>query len=193
MSFSRIVCAGVGKAIGLDPLVDCCHNFDEADDRLELIAAPLDERQMEIDADAAVCRHTLEHIDDVHDFLRLLARWARHDRDRVVLFEVPASERIFAEAAFWDVYYEHRSYFTAASLRYAFAHAGFEVRTLVTAFGGQYLLLEAGAASAREIAATPCDGAAVRNTVLAFNSPWRSRQLNRRVAPCGRWHSRVRL
>ncbi|NJM57780.1 MAG: hypothetical protein HC857_10560 [Synechococcales cyanobacterium RU_4_20] len=34
----------------------------------------------------------------------------------MVYFEVPDAERIFAERAFWDVYYEHCSYFSPPSL-----------------------------------------------------------------------------
>jgi SAM-dependent methyltransferase len=166
---SELLRAGVGKAIGLDPLIDCNRNVGELDDRLELIAAPFDEFQIGLEADAIVCRHTLEHVFDVHGFLRALARWARRNRDRVVLFEVPASERIFSECAFWDVYYEHRSYFTGASLRSAFARAGFEIQALASAFGDQYLLLEAGAAPSRSNTVVPCDVSAVRNTAFAFN------------------------
>src|SRR5207248_192947 len=120
--------AGVGRAIGLDPLAGSNRVTSEIDDRLQLIAAPFDQDRIDTEADAVVCRHTLEHIADVAGFLRLLARWARRKRDRVVLFEVPASERIFAEGAFWDVYYEHCGYFTESSLAFAFARAGFEVQ-----------------------------------------------------------------
>jgi Methyltransferase domain len=83
-----------------------------------------------IQADAMVCRHTLEHIRDVPQFLELTHAWAGRDADRVVLFEGPASERILDEGAFWDVYYEHCSHFVKSSLEYAFQRTGFQVDAL---------------------------------------------------------------
>src|SRR5690606_5558175 len=59
----------------------------------------------------------------------------------LVLFEVPDVGRILRERAFWDIYYEHCSYFTAGSLAGLFRRVGFEVLDVEHAFGGQYLLL----------------------------------------------------
>jgi hypothetical protein len=86
------------------------------------------------------CRHTLEHIAPVGDFLREL-RAAIGSARPLLFFEVPDAGRILAEGAFWDVYYEHCSYFTAASLRGLFLRAGFEVLNLWHDFDDQYLLL----------------------------------------------------
>jgi hypothetical protein len=61
--------------------------------------------------------------------------------------------RVLDEAAFWDLYYEHCSYFTADSLRHAFERSGFRVLDARTAYDGQYLLLDA--APAPEGAAPP--------------------------------------
>jgi hypothetical protein len=66
----------------------------------------------------------------------------------VVLFELPATERLLEERAFWDVYYEHCNYFTRPSLVHAFERAGLEVTRCEHAYSDQYLLLEARAASA---------------------------------------------
>jgi SAM-dependent methyltransferase len=135
-----LVHEGVGRAIGLDPVAT---PSKDAHAGLELLSRRFDASTLDFDADAVVCRHTLEHTNDVGDFLHLLAEWARRGRDRVVLFEVPATERVLAECAFWDVYYEHCSYFTARSLELAFARAGFRVRRVERVYGEQYLILEA--------------------------------------------------
>jgi hypothetical protein len=50
---------------------------------------------------------------------------------------------VLEEGAFWDVYYEHCSYFAAGSLARLFRATGFAVEGLERAYGGQYLLLEA--------------------------------------------------
>jgi SAM-dependent methyltransferase len=101
-------------------------------------------------ADVILCRHTLEHIAPVADFLREVREVIGDRMDTVVLFELPDAARVLAEGAFWDVYYEHCSYFTAGSLGRLFRACGFTVLNIELAFDGQYLLLEAmpaGAAS----------------------------------------------
>lgn len=155
---------GVGRAVGLDPVAT---PNEDSDAPLQLLSRRFDASTLDIEADAVVCRHTLEHIDDVGGFLRLLAQWARRGGDRVVLFEVPATERVLAECAFWDVYYEHCSYFTAGSLVQAFRCAGFEVRRVERVYGEQYLILEAVAcANAPEPLAPP--GESVLDDCLRF-------------------------
>jgi SAM-dependent methyltransferase len=92
--------------------------------------------------DLICCRHTLEHIPDVASFLRLLRTVAVSGR-RPVYVEVPDTERILREGAFWDLYYEHCSYFSAGSLRALFEREGFTVVDLRRGYGDQYLLCEA--------------------------------------------------
>jgi hypothetical protein len=143
----RLLRGGAGRAIGIDPFAD--ESKSRADDRLTLMAAVFDEGNVRIAADALVCRHTLEHIQDVGGFLGLMRRWAAVDPSRVLLFELPAAERVFSERAFWDVYYEHCNYFTEQTLRHAFEVAGLEVLNLERVYGDQYLVLEARAADRR--------------------------------------------
>jgi hypothetical protein len=73
----------------------------------------------------------------------LLRQWAEQAPQRVVLFEIPDAERIFAERAFWDIYYEHCNYFTERTVRYAFELAGFEVLRASRVYDNQYLIIEA--------------------------------------------------
>jgi len=60
-----------------------------------------------------------------------------------LLFELPDTKRVLDEAAFWDVYYEHCSYFTCESLVHAFRASGFQVLDVSSVFDDQYLLVEA--------------------------------------------------
>jgi hypothetical protein len=60
-----------------------------------------------------------------------------------VYFETPCVEWIFRNRVVWDIFYEHCSYFSAPSLSYAFARAGFSVREVKRVFEGQYLWLAA--------------------------------------------------
>ena len=135
---------GVGQVRGLDPVAPP-KGIDEP--RLTIEPVSFDATTLDRDADAVVCRHTLEHVADVRGFLALLAQWAGRAPGRVVLFEVPATERVLEEAAFWDIYYEHCNYFTADSLVHAFEAAGFDVLRHERVYGDQYLILEARRAS----------------------------------------------
>ena len=99
------------------------------------------------DADCIVCRHTLEHIRPTLDFMRML-RKSIGDRDNVTLFfELPDVARQLTEGAFWDLFYEHCSYFSAGSLARLFRRAGFEVLDLERTYRDQYLLITAKPAS----------------------------------------------
>ena len=132
------------------------------------------------------CRHTLEHIAPVRDFLGEL-RSAIGDARPLIFFEVPDSGRILAEGAFWDVYYEHCSYFTQASLCGLFHRAGFTVLDSWRDYDDQYLLLLARpalsgagapappAALAVQLEAFEARVAAVRGTWSAFLERCRSR------------------
>jgi ubiquinone/menaquinone biosynthesis C-methylase UbiE len=131
--------SGIGAAVGIDPLADA----GDPTGSIRFIADAFDERYADLQGDALVCRHTLEHVKDVSGFLRHIHRWTSGQSGRVVLFELPASERIFAERAFWDIYYEHCNYFTAGTLRCAFEQAGFKVLRISHAYDDQYLIAEA--------------------------------------------------
>jgi hypothetical protein len=75
--------------------------------------------------------------------------------DTIVAFELPDLERILEEGAFWDIYYEHCSYFTLGSLGRLFESCGFEVLELSKCYDGQYLLIDARPARAETAAKRP--------------------------------------
>ncbi len=141
----QLMSAGVGHAIGVDPLINVDRAPGTLPQGIELIPRLFDQSMLDLRADALVCRHTLEHIPDVHGFLAMLGQWTAREPDRVVLFDLPDAERVFAERAFWDIYYEHCNYFTAATLQRAFELAGLRVLALGHEFQGQYLSIEAKA------------------------------------------------
>jgi len=135
--------AGAGHCIGIDPGVHPERIESTHPERLEWIVDFYSEAYGHLDTDAVICRHTLEHIPDVAGFMTMI-RSAIGDRtDTVVLFELPDVQRILDEVAFWDVYYEHCSYFSVGSLARLFRSTGFEVLDLSLEYGGQYLLIEA--------------------------------------------------
>jgi SAM-dependent methyltransferase len=135
--------AGAGSGTGIDPGVHPERLTSSAAARIEWVADFYDERWAGFEADALVCRHTLEHIHPVAVFLRMMRQNLGDRTDTIVLFELPDVARVLEEAAFWDTYYEHCSYFSAGSLARLFRRCGFEVLDVSLAFDDQYLLLEA--------------------------------------------------
>ena len=137
--FLEMICEMANaRGIGFDPVV----RREKGKGDVLFVAAPFEDFAGRVQGDFVYCRHTLEHIADPLKFLRLL----RPAADRMpVVFEVPDTLRVLTEGAFWDIYYEHNSYFTTASLVRAFQRAEFEVVGTQLLFDNQYLVLEATA------------------------------------------------
>ena len=142
--------AGIGSGTGIDPGVNPARIDSPDGDRITWIPGMFDDAYGPLDADAVVCRHTLEHIPDVRTFLSRIRSAIGTRTDTVLLFELPDTLRVLEEAAFWDVYYEHCSYFTAGSVARLFESCGFEVLDLALAYDDQYLILEARPADSIE-------------------------------------------
>ncbi|MDH3499488.1 MAG: class I SAM-dependent methyltransferase [Acidimicrobiia bacterium] len=96
-----------------------------------------------VQADLIVCRHTLEHINDLASFMTATAETARRTQGAVVMFEVPEARRIFETGAFWDVYYEHATYFSPVSVENLFRRHGLSPRRIELEFDDQYIIVEA--------------------------------------------------
>lgn len=182
----RLVERTGARGIGIDPAYRPDRTVSPAADRLTFIQDLYGPAHADLAADLVCCRHTLEHIPDVLDFVRLVRRGIGDRKDARVLFEVPDTRRVLKELAFWDIYYEHCSYFTAGSLARLFARAGFRVDDVRTAYDGQYLLLEASPAGAANTAED--DLAATAALVERFRAAVPQRLLELRAEVDG-WHA----
>ena len=144
--FLQLMCAeGNCNGLGYDPAF--VPGRGAASEQVTFITEDFDATALPVDADFILCRHTLEHIGDVTAFLGLVREACGDDQGIRLGFELPDFGRILHELAFWDIYYEHCSYFTAGSLARAFARNGFDVLDLRLVFGDQYLIIEAKPAS----------------------------------------------
>ncbi|MDZ7289974.1 MAG: class I SAM-dependent methyltransferase [candidate division KSB1 bacterium] len=142
--FLLLLCElGHNRGVGIDPTFREDRIQSEAAERVIFIKEYYSERYADYHGDLVCCRHTLEHIHSTAEFVSTVRRALGKRLDTVVFFELPDVTRVLQEAAFWDVYYEHCSYFSAGSLARLFRVCGFEVIDLARDFGDQYLLIEA--------------------------------------------------
>ncbi|MDH3591986.1 MAG: class I SAM-dependent methyltransferase [Planctomycetota bacterium] len=173
--FLRLLCRGPGnRGWGFDPA--CAAGSDGA---VALVAEPFTAGGVAGSVDFVACRHVLEHIESPAAFLDEVRRAAP---DATLYFEVPDARWTLERGGIWDVLYEHCSYFTPASLARLFTGAGLIVTRTGSAFGGQFLQLEAAPAGAATTQAPPENVAECARRVDSFRadydekaSRWRER------------------
>jgi SAM-dependent methyltransferase len=134
---------GGNRGIGIDPGYVPARTTSPAASRIRFIQDFYSEAYAGLNADFVCCRHTLEHIQPTRRFVETVRRAIGDRRDTVVFFEVPDVARVLKERAFWDIYYEHCSYFSAGSLARLFRSCGFDILDLARDFDDQYLLIAA--------------------------------------------------
>jgi ubiquinone/menaquinone biosynthesis C-methylase UbiE len=131
------------RTVGIDPAADADRIAAPRHGSIRLIAEHFGEEHLRLPADLICCRHTLEHLQPIHDVLSLMRRLAEASPGAVVCIEVPDATRLWCDAAVEDIYYEHCSYFTPGALARALRFAGFAVVGLRRAYSDQYLIAEA--------------------------------------------------
>lgn len=130
------------RGIGVDPAYE---EGRQTNPRLSFHRELYAERHGKLGADFICCRHTLEHIHATRSFMQGIRDSLPPGSRPVVFFEVPEVSRILELPAFWDIYYEHCSYFSPGSLARLFRSTGFEVSALRLDYSDQYVLIEASA------------------------------------------------
>ena len=133
---------GVAGGVGIDPSYVDGRLTSPAARRITFLNEYYSDAHAPLTGDAVVCRHTLEHIHATGELVRTVKRSLAGRDGTVVLFELPDVLRVLHEVAFWDVYYEHCSYFTPGSLARLFRLNGFDVLNLELDYDGQYILIE---------------------------------------------------
>ena len=142
--FLNLLCRlGPNKGIGIDPAYVKGRINSEDSERLTFIRDIFSEKHSNYVGDFVCCRHTLEHIPNTFEFVSTIRRSIGDRFDVTVFFELPDVTRVLDEIAFWDIYYEHCSYFSQGSLGRLFRSCNFDVMNISKDFNGQYLLIEA--------------------------------------------------
>ena len=142
--FLTLLCElGNNRGVGFDPAYIPERNHSKALGRMRFVRDFYSEKYADIKSDFVCCKMTLEHIHNVFEFISNVRKGIYKHRDTVVFFQVPDVERVIAEGAFWDIYYEHCSYFSEKSLVKLFEKCDFEVINTWRDFDNQYLMIEA--------------------------------------------------
>jgi SAM-dependent methyltransferase len=142
--FLALMCQlGDNKGIGIDPAFAPQRNPDGDAGRVQFIQDFYSEKYAYLTADVICCRHALEHLPSTYSFMKTLRDSIGERKDTLVFFEVPDVLRVLNEGAFWDIYYEHCSYFTVGSLARLFRSTGFSIDELYLDYDGQYIIIAA--------------------------------------------------
>jgi SAM-dependent methyltransferase len=142
--FLALMCEmGNNSGVGIDPSCEKDRIESAAVDRITIVQDYYSERYAHYTGDVVMCRHTLEHIHDTRHFVDTIRRGIGDRRDTIVFFEIPEVSIVLDNIVFWDIYYEHCSYFSPGSLARLFRLCRFEVLNVSIDFDDQYLLIEA--------------------------------------------------
>jgi len=142
--FLTLLCElGGNYGVGFDPAYVSERNKSAAKERITFIEDFYSEKYAGYQGDLVCCKMTLEHIHHTADFVGMVRRTVGNRADTVVFFQVPDAVRVLRDLGFWDIYYEHCSYFSLGSLARLFRHCGFTVTDLWKDYDDQYLMIEA--------------------------------------------------
>jgi len=142
--FLELICKlGAKGGIGIDPGFHENRLQSEAASRITFIRDLYSEEYSHLSADFVLCRHTLEHIHETKKFMEMIRRSLGDRTDSTIFFELPDVYRVLRECAFWDMYYEHCTYFSLGSLARLFRLTGFEVTERWADYDDQSLLIAA--------------------------------------------------
>ncbi len=144
----RLCRAAGATGVGIDPAYRADPGRTSGVTGLQFLPERFGPAHYGLPADLVVCRHTLEHIAPVGDFVGTIRRMIGAREDVWVVFETPDFARVLEEGAFWDIYYEHCSYFSTGSLARLFRATKFDVVDLELDFNDQYIILNARPSSA---------------------------------------------
>ncbi len=140
--FLSLICErGKNRGFGFDT------SFDETRTSLPegvtIIKDFFGRKYNDLESDLICSRHVFEHIPDPIGFLDSICESINEKSDPIIYFEVPNVRFITDRLSIWDIIYEHCNYFSAESLKQAFAQSGFEVLRQQSVFGDQFISLDA--------------------------------------------------
>jgi SAM-dependent methyltransferase len=141
--FLEALCAvGGNRGVGFDPSY-LAQREAGGGAAWHIVPEPYSERVMRTDVDFVACRHVLDIVDDQRGLLDLARRTLAGRAGGIAYFEVPDARHTLEGRIFWNLVYEHRTWFVPDSLRTLFARAGLEVIAVERLWHDEYLGIEA--------------------------------------------------
>jgi SAM-dependent methyltransferase len=141
--FLELLCHdGRNFGVGFDPAFREDRHPDPSNSNLRFVTEFYRDGLDVSEFDFICCKMTLEHIPNVREFLASIVCGLNQGRAQL-FFQVPEMQRILKDTAFWDIYYEHCSYFSVASLTSVFQKVGLVVEEVWTDYDNQYLMISA--------------------------------------------------
>jgi hypothetical protein len=138
--FLTLICKiGNNHGIGYDPVFREKSGWNVKENHVKFVKDYFSEKYSDLTADFVCCRMTLEHIKETYEFVNMIRKTIGEQDNTILFFQVPDIGRILRELAFWDIYYEHCSYFCPGSLAHLFRKCGFEIIDLELDYSDQYI------------------------------------------------------
>jgi SAM-dependent methyltransferase len=142
--FLTLLCElGNNRGLGFDPVFSPGRAQLPPGLDLTIVDDLYSERYADQQADLICCKMTLEHLPDPSALIGTIRRAIGGNTETVVFFQIPNVRPILHDGAFWEIYYEHCSYFSPGALARLFRRCGFTVSDLWTDYDDQYLMVEA--------------------------------------------------
>jgi len=136
--FLRRLCAeGGNRAQGFDPAYVGPESTDGG--RITFVRELYCGQRPAETPQVVVCRHVLEHVAEPMALLRQIRDGLDGQTHVRIAFEMRTVDWVLEKMMVHDFFYEHCSYFTQESLRFAFERAGFTDIATKPTFQGQYL------------------------------------------------------
>jgi SAM-dependent methyltransferase len=170
--FLRELCdVGGASGLGIDPGYRVDPGRSKTDGKVEFITDFFSEKYRDLSADVVLCRHTLEHIAPVSSFIHSIREMIGDRTDSWIVFETPDAKRVLSEGAFWDIYYEHCSYFSPGTHARLFREQRFDVTDLTLCYDDQYIYQYAKPANQPTSATMPLEKDLTEMRALAAAFP----------------------
>ena len=150
--FLRDLCKkGGNKGIGIDPGFDH-KDVNQTDYSVRFLQEHYSGQHADLKPDFIFCRHVLNAVPDPISFLKLIRKNIENNPDCTIYIEVPNAHYTFGQSVLWNVAYEHKSWYTPASLALMLKVCGFEILDVYTCWKDEFLAIEArpGAISVKE-------------------------------------------
>jgi hypothetical protein len=144
----KIIEIGCGKAYFMNLLLELGHEVIGIDPTYEgessnVLKEYYSEKHAYLQADLIILRHTLEHISNPFEFIKMIAH--ANQRRGSIYIEIPTFDWIVKNKAVEDIFYEHCNYFTPSTISQLFNKC--QIKYL---FNGQYIGILAQLADIKE-------------------------------------------